>query len=170
MDWRSCSIYNVDFSFLWVKMSKRRVCSLKSSTHKHAPGHFPLKLLSALAVLRYALPYHFPGKHTHRSKLSFWESRGGCCLSRWGSGIPFNFISHWKWRMDTLAGCDLPISWAFPAVSGLAGMRWFTLLPCCLPRTHGQLPASCLPLCVLALPSRQLPGYGCQKSSFRKVK
>lgn len=68
--------------------------------------------------------------------------------------------------MDTVAGCDLPISWAFPAVSGLAGMRWFTLLPCCLPRTHGQLPASCLPLCVLALPSRQLPGYGCQKSSF----
>lgn len=58
------------------------------------------------------------------------------------------------------------MSWAFPDVSGLAGMRWFTLQPCCLPRTHGQLPASCLPLCVLALPSRQLPGYGCQKSSF----
>lgn len=72
--------------------------------------------------------------------------------------------------MYTVAGCDLPISWAFPTVSGLAGTRWFTLLHCCLPRTHGQLPASCLPLCILALPSRELPRHYCQKSSFGKVK
>lgn len=49
-------------------------------------------------------------------------------------------------------------------------MRWFTLLHYCLPRTHGQLPASCLPLCVLALPSRELPSQHCQNSSFGKVK
>lgn len=73
-------------------------------------------------------------------------------------------------RMYTVAGFDLPISWAFPTVSGLAEMRWFTLPHCCLPRTHGQLPASCLPLCVLALPSRELPKHCCQQSSFKKVK
>lgn len=39
----------------------------------------------------------------------------------------FDFIRHLKWRMCTVAGCDLPISWAFPAVSGLARRRWFTL-------------------------------------------
>ena len=51
------------------------------------------------------------------------ESKVGSCLSRLGSGIPFNFIRHLKCRMYTVAGCDLPISWAFPTVSGLAGMR-----------------------------------------------
>lgn len=80
----------------------------------------------------------------------------------------FNFIRHLKLRMYTVAGCDLPISWAFPAVSGLAGTRWFTLPHYCLPRTHGQLPASCLPLCVLALPSRELPEHNCQKIFLRK--
>lgn len=98
------------------------------------------------------------------------ESKVGSCVSRLGSGTPSHFIRHLKRRMCIAAGCDLPISWAFPTVSGLAGTRWFTLPRCCLPRTHGQLPASCLPLCVLALPSRELPRHDCQKPSFGKVK
>lgn len=60
------------------------------------------------------------------------ESQVGSCWRRLGSGKRSHFIRPFKWKDVHCSGCDLPISWAFPTVSGLAGdevVRPAALLP-----------------------------------------